>query len=416
MKKIHYHSECSFFAGCENMLAVLFNSDELEAAYNISFSFVYSAEYASGYARRVHSAVPLYPFYFFDVSDVSKLPRWIPLLGRRILMRLVRMMVHWPLLAYEVFALTRLFHKIKPDILHINNGGYPAELSSRAAAIAGKIAAVPKIVMVVNNLATDYSRFYRLVDYPVDRVVVKSVDLFITGSKAAANQLQSVLALPAHKITSLHNGIPSRLSTEVLSETRARLGLSSFDGVIFGVVALLTPRKGHQVLFDAILNISKQSSDGSNRFKVLIEGNGPLRDELVSFVNSHALNDYIEFVGDEKNIADFMTLLDGLILPSVADEDFPNVVLEAMGLAKPVIATRLAGVPEQVIDGETGLLVNPLNVEQLALAITELCNNAPLRMQMGNTAAHHFKKNFTAEIAVKNYLTLYKSLIDTRTI
>ena len=117
MKKIHYHSECSFFAGCENMLAVLFNSDELEAAYNISFSFVYSAEYASGYARRVHSAVPLYPLYFFDVSDVSKLPRWIPLLGRRILMRLFRMMVHWPLLAYEVFALTSLFHKIKPDIL-----------------------------------------------------------------------------------------------------------------------------------------------------------------------------------------------------------------------------------------------------------------------------------------------------------
>ena len=416
MKKIHFHSDCPFFAGCENMLAVLLNSDELKSAYNASFSFGHSAEYASGYARRVHSAVPLYPFYFFNITEVSKLPMWIPLLGRRIIMKLVRLMIHWPLMAYEVFVLARLFHKIKPDILHINNGGYPAALGARAAAIAGKIAAVPKIVMVVNNLAVDYSRFSRWVDYPVDRLVAKSVNLFITGSKAAANQLQSVLALPAHKIMALHNGIPSRLSTEVLCETRARLGLSSFDGVIFGVVALLTPRKGHQVLFDAILNISKQRSDGSSRFKVLIEGNGPLRDELGSFVNTHALNDYVQFVGDEKNIADFMALLDVLVLPSVADEDFPNVVLEAMALAKPVVATRLAGMPEQVADGETGFLVTPHNVEELALAITELCNNAELRSQMGHAAVCKFKEKFTAEIAIRNYMTLYKSMIETRTI
>jgi len=416
VKKIHYHSDCPFFAGCENMLAVLLNSDELRAAYNVSFSFRYSAEYASGYLRRVHSAVPLYPVYFSDISDVSKLPIWIPILGRRILMKLIMMMIHWPLIAYEVFVLTRLFHKIKPDILHINNGGYPAALSARAAAIAGKIANIPKIVMVVNNLAADYGRISRWSDYPVDRAVVKSVDLFITGSKAAANQLQLVLALPAYKITAMPNGIPNRLGTETLSETRTRLGLSSFNGAIFGVVALLIPRKGHQVLLDAILNVSKQLSDGSNLFKVLIEGNGPLHDELVSFVNTHALNDYVEFVGDEKNITDFMMLLDVLILPSVAHEDFPNVVLEAMALAKPVISSRLAGVPEQVVDGETGFLVAPRNVEQLALAITELCNNAQLRMRMGNAAVYRFEKNFTAEIAIKNYQTLYNSLIEKETI
>lgn len=416
MKKIHYHSDCPFFAGCENMLAVLFNSDELRAAYNISFSFRYSAEYVSGYIRRVNSTVPIYPVYFSDISDVSKLPTWIPILGRRIMMKLIMMIIHWPLLVYEIFVLTRLFHKIKPDILHINNGGYPAALSARAAAIAGKIANIPKIVMVVNNLATDYGRISRWSDYPVDRAVVKSVDLFVTGSKAAANQLQSVLALPVNQIIAMHNGIPSRLGSETLSETRTRLGLSSFDGTIFGVVALLIPRKGHQVLLDAILKISKQPSNDSNLFKVLIEGNGPLHDELVSFVNTHALNDYVKFVGDEKNIVDFMALLDVLILPSVAYEDFPNVVLEAMALAKPVISSRLAGVPEQVVDGESGFLVAPRNVEQLALAITELLNNAQLRIQMGHAAASRFEKNFTAEIAIKNYQNLYNSLIEKETI
>lgn len=414
--KIHYHSDCPFFAGCENMLAVLFNSDEIKAANSISFSFRYSAEYATGYDIRVGSVVPLYPVYFFEFSDASKLPNWISLRLHSILIKVIRAMLRWPLLLYEIYVLTRLFNKIKPDILHINNGGYPAALSARAAAISGRFAAVPKIVMVVNNWAVDYGTISRCLDYPLDRKVVKSVDLFITGSRASAARLQSVLDLPASKITSISNGIPARLSIESLSETRSRLGLSYFDGVIFGVVALLIPRKGHQVLLDAILKISKQMSGSTNSFKVLIEGSGPLHNQLVSFVNKHALNNCVEFIGDEKNIVDFMALLNVLILPSVADEDFPNVVLEAMALGKPVIASCLAGVPEQLVDGETGFLVAPRNVEQLAHAIIRLCNDAPLRMRMGQAAFCRFQKLFTEEVAVKNYLTLYQSLIEVKKI
>ena len=413
-KKIHFHSDCSFFAGCENMLAVLFNSQKLHQEYEVSFSFAYSALYIQGFKRRVLNKFPIYAFTFPALTDYYKLPNWIPLLIRKIIMASLRLTFNIPLMVYEVIALYVLFRKIKPGVLHINNGGYPAARSALAAAIAGKLAAVPKTLMVVNNMAVDYRHYSRWFDYPVDHIVVKSVDLFVTGSKAAAAQLQSVLALPSHKITSLHNGIPTRLGVETLRETRTRIGLSSFDGVIFGVVALLVPRKGHQVLLDAILNISSQSNDHSNSFKVLIEGHGPLRDKLVSFVNIHALHDYVEFVGDEKNIVDFMAILDVLILPSVADEDFPNVVLEAMALGKPVIASRLAGMPEQVSEGKTGFLVSPLNAEQLAVAITELCNNAPLRERMGQAAVNKFQNFFTAEVAVKNYLTLYHSLIEVK--
>lgn len=396
------------------MLAVLFNSHKLHQEYEVSFSFAYSALYLQGFKRRVLNKFPIYAFTFPALTDYYKLPNWIPLLIRKIIMAFLRFIFNVPLMVYEVIALYLLFRKIKPRILHINNGGYPAARSALAAAIAGKLAAIPKTLMVVNNMAVDYRHYSRWFDYPIDRMVVKSVDLFVTGSKAAAAQLQSVLAIPSHKITSLHNGIPSRLGVETLSETRIRLGLSSFDGVIFGVVALLVPRKGHQVLLDAILNICSQSNNCSNNFKVLIEGHGPLRDKLVSFVNIHALNDYVEFVGDEKNIVDFMAILDVLILPSVADEDFPNVVLEAMALGKPVIASRLAGMPEQVSEGETGFLVSPLNAEQLAVAITELCNNAPLREQMGQAARNKFQNFFTAEVAVENYLKLYRSLMEVK--
>ena len=104
-----------------------------------------------------------------------------------------------------------------------------------------------------------------------------------------------------------------------------------------------------------------------------------------------------------------MAMLDVLILPSVADEDFPNVVLEAMAHGKPVIASRLAGIPEQVSEGATGFLTDPRNVEQLAQAITEISNNAQLRLKMGKAASNKFQNFFTAEVSVENYLTLYQS-------
>ena len=408
-KKIHFHSDCTFFAGCENMLAVLFNSERLHKEYQVSFSFAHSDLYVQGFEQRVKRKFPIYSFIFPAFTDYHKLSNVIPLLIRKIIMACIRLILNIPLIMYEVIVLYVLFRKIKPSILHINNGGYPAARSSLAAAIAGKIAGIPSILMVVNNMAADYKHYSRWFDYPLDRLVVKSVDLFITGSKAAAVQLQSVLTLPVNKIRSLHNGIANRLGTENLFETRSRLGLSDFDGVVFGVVALLIPRKGHQVLLNAILEISKQVGNNPKCFKVLIEGDGPLREELISFVNANALNEYVKFIGEEKNIVDFMAMLDILILPSVSDEDLPNVVLEAMALGKPVIASHLAGIPEQITEGITGFLTDPRNVKQLAHAITELSNNTQTRLKMGEAAFNKFSNFFTEEVAVENYLTLYQS-------
>ena len=393
------------------MLAVLFNSDELRASYKISFSFTFSAKYFEGYRSRVDADVPLYPLNFIDLSATSKWLVWFPQRVRLFLTKLTKVVMNGPLMVYQIYKLVCLFKKIKPEILHINNGGYPGSLSARAAAIAGGIAGVPKIVMVVNNMAVSYKKnFLRLPDYPVDRIIANSVDLFITGSGAAAKRLQSVLMLPDYKIKSLHNCAANRRGDEPLDHTLSRLGLSGFDGVIFGVVALLIPRKGHQVLFDAILNIKEIIRKESKGFKVLIEGDGPLLEELRAFVISHGLREYVKFVGNERNIVNFMSILDVLVLPSIADEDFPNIILEAMAHGKPVIASAIAGIPEQVVDGGTGLLVQASNVQQLENAILRLNRNEPLRLKMGKAAALRSQDFFSADLVVENYIRLYNNL------
>jgi glycosyltransferase involved in cell wall biosynthesis len=243
-------------------------------------------------------------------------------------------------------------------------------------------------------------------------LIARLVSRFVTGSLSAAIQLKKVLRLNQEKCHALHNGIALREVTETGEETRKRLGLDKFDGVLFGVVAILRPNKGHQVLLDAIAKLAAAGAQHlAPPIKILIEGDGPLRDELQEFVANNHLSEQCIFVGEEENVMNFMALLDVLILPSVDHEDFPNVILEAMGLGKPVIASRLAGTPEQLVDRETGILVTPREADQLAAAINRLSLDERLRLSMGQAGRRRFQTLFTAEVAVENYLSLYRSLI-----
>jgi len=405
--RIHYHSDCPFFAGCENMLANFFNSREFREDFEVSFSYRYSPSYAEGFGRRVHRDLPTFPLRMADPQDIRDLFATFPPIVRRI----SGFVSSFPILVTQIFLLYRFLKRGGADVLHINNGGYPAALSARAAAIAGRMAGVPKIIMVVNNMAVDNKRFLRRFDYPIDRLVVQCVDLFITGSTAARKCLADVLKLPERQAMSIYNGIAMRKATETSEETRRRLGLEGFDGVVFGVVALLIPRKGHKVLLDAVKALIERRGEGMGAMKVLIEGDGPLREELVDFVASHSLQSTVCFVGHEPNIVNFMAALDVLVLPSVQDEDFPNVVLEAMALGKPVIATRIAGIPEQVVDGECGILVEPRDVSGLADALGRMLDEPAPRNAMGIAAVKRFEESFTDSVSLKKYRNMYFQLI-----
>tara|TARA_R110002126_G_scaffold110918_1_gene248369 strand:- start:82337 stop:83578 length:1242 start_codon:yes stop_codon:yes gene_type:complete len=409
-KKVHYHSDCPFFAGCESMLVNFWMSEFIRQRFEVSFSYRASALYEQGLNARSHINFPVYPLVFPELSKPTLLPQKLPLFLKRVIFFFIRLVSTLPLLGYQIWRLWRLFRRLKPDLIHINNGGYPAALSARAAVIAAKFAGIDHVVMVVNNMAIDYRRFSRWWEYPIDRFVARTATKFVTGSIAAGNQLQHVLRLPANKVQAIHNGIMRRDTTESLIETRKRLGLEAFDGVIFGVVAVMDPRKGHQVLLDAVRYILQQR-DTKSLFKILIEGDGPLRSTLEDFVIANQLVEHCIFVGTETHVMNLMAVLDVVILPSVSHEDFPNIVLEAMAFSKPVIASQIAGTSEQIIDGETGLLVEPRNIKQLATAFETLLLDKKLRARMGELAQQRFQKHFIADVSVSKYVSLYQSII-----
>ena len=405
--KIHFHSDCSFFAGCENMLPAFFQSAELKDQYDITFSYRFSKRYFEGLNQRIDPEFVVYPLSFSEIYDFSLLPSGIPLQLRRIYFLIARIVFFIPLLMVEIWTFYRLMKRIKPDVLHINNGGYPAALSARAAAIAGKIAKVPTIIMVVNNMAVEYNIFFRWLDYPVDRLVVSSVNKFVTGSKAASERLKKVLQLSPDKALSIYNGISYVSPTVEKKDMLQQLGLDNFEGVIFGIVGLLMPRKGHRILLEAAIKLANLAKDKMAPFKIVIVGDGGLRTDLENFAIENGISDYCIFTGQQNDVMNYMAIFDVLILSSIENEDFPFVILEAMSQGKPIIASKVAGTIEQVIHRQTGILVNPGDPDQLASAMHELACSEGLRKKMGEASHEHFLNNFTSEISISKYLSLY---------
>jgi glycosyltransferase involved in cell wall biosynthesis len=405
---VHFHSDCQYFAGCENMLANFFCDERLAAAYDLSFSYRYSQEYEQGFRERVRSHLDIRPLRLKDEGQLIRNVRhrlpwaagFLQVAARVLLLR------YWFVLLNTI-TIYRMLGRRTPDIVHINNGNYPGAYSCMSAVFAARLRGVRRIVYVVNNVAIPYSTLRRRLDYPLDRLVAGMVLQFVTASRFAGAELRKVLRLPEAKVANLHNGIAPRPATETRAETLGRLGIGG-TRLLVGVVAILEERKGHIYLLDALRRIKGR---GGRMPLIIIEGEGPQRGFLENFVRVHRLGDDVRMIGRESRIFNLMNAMDVIVLPSVSHEDFPNVVLEAMCLGKPVIGTRISGIPEQIVHMETGLIVEPADAEGLAQALQQLDAEPDLRARLGSNAQLRFAHEFTAEAAVGHYLGLYRQLL-----
>lgn len=409
--KIHYHSDCQFFAGCEKMLINFWTNAELRQNHLISFSYRQSLLYTEGLHKHLSPDFPVFPLFFPVQNWPEKNWQQAPVALSKITRFLFRFVTRIPFIIYDVLVLSRLFRKLAPDLIHINNGSYPAARSARAAAVAAKLAGVKYVLMVVNNQAAGYRNPDRWFDFLFDRLVVHSTNKFVTGSKSASLRLQKVLKLRDSQIQSIHNGIKLRPVNEAPAQVRQRLGLNpQFNGVIIGVVALMEVWKGHRIMIESLAKMTERHPKLMEKLVVWFEGDGSLRGELETLVAAMELSGVVRFIGHESHVINMMNAVDILVLPSISDEDFPNVTLEAMGLGRAVIASSLAGTPEQIIHGETGLLVEPGDTESLAEAIFQLASTPGLIKRMGISGKKRFDECFGADIAVKKYVQLYDSI------
>jgi glycosyltransferase involved in cell wall biosynthesis len=408
---ILFYSDCEYFGGSENMISVLLNSERFLAGMAKHFLYLHNPEYHLGVQKRINNEVSK---SFISIKGLVLSPTSLaifPAPFRKYLLKITNQLLKLP---RQLLAIAFLYNEIKkfsPKVIHINNGGYPGALTARCAAIAAKLAKVPTVLMVVNNQAVDYGSLDRKIDFIFDKVVTKSVTYFITGSSAAAECLSKVLKLPASKILYIWNGVAPAKPSLSSVQVKETLGLAEFSGVLFGVVAVLEHRKGHKVLLKAILELKENGVFSSKQVKFILEGTGSIALDLKEFIRLNSLEDLVSIIEYEGPIMELMSCLDVMILPSIASEDFPNVILEAMSVGKPVIASRLAGIPEQVDDELTGILISPGDVGDLKSAISRLESDRNLRISMGESGLKRYEGQFSLERAISKYDSFYKSFL-----
>ena len=210
------------------------------------------------------------------------------------------------------------------------------------------------------------------------------------------------------KIHRVYNGIDlERLSAPRDEAARPRHGEQAV------VVPYRTPRilsigrlvafKGFEDLIDACAGLVKHGGD----FVCDIIGDGPLREALQAKIEKFDLSSRVNLLGSlsQNAVLEKLQAADIFVLASTTDAQgatdvFPTVILEAMAAARPVISTRLAGIPELVVQGETGILVSPSDTSALTNALEQLLRDPDLRVRYGSAARLRIEQHFQIENTV----------------
>ena len=391
------------------MLANFFNSNELKKEFDIYFSYRYSREYHYGLEKRINSEIKRFPVNFIDLSNPELLGNVLPFFVRRVLMIFLRIIFNVPLIIYEIIRLIVLIRTINPDIVHINSGGFPPSLSTKAMIISSKLIRVKKIILVINNSPEKYFSFRRIINLPMDLLINLSVNKIITGSKYNAKRMRELCTINKNKVLSIPNGIKKRKIINTKKEVLKKIGIPDFNGQIFLTVAILVPRKGHKILVDAVKILNDEIKDFSKNSLFIIEGKGSSEDEIKKQIKDSNLNENFKFLKDYENIFDLMNIADVILLTSIANEDFPNVVIEGMSLEKLVLASRIAGVPEQIIDMESGLTFNIGDKTDLVRKLKIILSGKINLDNIRKNALTRYHQLFSVERSVMEYIYLYRS-------
>jgi glycosyltransferase involved in cell wall biosynthesis len=203
------------------------------------------------------------------------------------------------------------------------------------------------------------------------------------------------------KIRLIHSGIEPRRFGSAVSDC----GVQS-EEIVVGMAAVLEERKGHRFLLEAARRLKAQGC----RIKYHLAGEGSLRKSLQDMAGRMGLKEDVQFLGFVTDMPAFLSKIDIFVLPSVF-EGLGVSVLEAMAAGKAVIASRVGGLTELVMDGVTGLLVGTGDAEGLASAILKLADDRALIGEMGRKGRERVNERFTMEQMAKQNEDYYYDLL-----
>lgn len=305
--------------------------------------------------------------------------------------------------AIKKFA--ELFQSGQLDILHANNGR-----TSLASALAVRQARTGRFVATQHFLDPEHvshTGLKAMIFHAAHRWVSRYMAHCIAISEAARAGVLRRGEAPEQKVTTILNGIrpldPQKLSSP--AQIRAELGIDHETPLIV-CVARLEREKDVRSLIAAMTEVKAAFPD----VRCVVAGQGAQQELLTAQIEQASLQGAIQLLGFRKDAQALIQAGDIFVLPSLA-EPFGLVILEAMALGRPVIATDAGGPPEIVEEGVTGLLVPPSDPPALAAAIRRLLSDRKAAEAMGRGGQERFQARFTAARMAQDMLALYRRIL-----
>ncbi|AFY70958.1 glycosyl transferase group 1 [Thalassoporum mexicanum PCC 7367] len=238
----------------------------------------------------------------------------------------------------------------------------------------------------------------------------KFINLFADRAIAVCKaDLENLLQLKTnpHKLSLIHNGVAEPKVDPIAAQALAtQYGLDPEQHLIIGTAARLNPAKGLEFLIAAFAQLAQEH----DQLRLAIAGEGYLEAELKQMAIDLGVGDRVVFTGFVDNLADLVSLFDVFALPSL-QEAFSLAFLEAMALQKPIVGTKVGGIPEQVIDGHNGFVVVAGDAAAVAEKLAILINDPLLRKEFSHNSYQRYQTNFTTEIMIAKTDRVYADLL-----
>ena len=291
-----------------------------------------------------------------------------------------------------------------PNLLHIQ--GTRAAFWTRLALIF--LERKPKVIYTLHGFHIIRKKlFFKWPLIFLERFLNRYTTILICVSESDKKLVLKYRTIPENKIVVIQNGIDIegfKVNEELVKSEKERLGLQ--DNFVLTTIGRLHPPKD----FSTILRALKIIISCNKKFRLLIVGDGSLRESLEEETKNLELNQYVKFLGFREDIPILINLSDIIIL-STKWEGLPLVPIEAGASRKPIIASDVDGVRETIIDEETGYLFNPGSVEDLVDKILKLSFSGKLREKMGEAGHRFVSKNFSKERMIREYQNLYETIL-----
>jgi glycosyltransferase involved in cell wall biosynthesis len=323
--------------------------------------------------------------------------------------------------ARALWQLIALMGRERPHLVHTHTS---------KAGILGRIAArragVPVVVHTPHgHVFHSYEgRLKTQLFVRLERACAPLADRLIALTEAERREhLELGVGRPAQWVT-VHSGVdfaPFANARPMRHAVRAQLGLP--DGaIVLGTVGRLVPIKGQDCLVDAFARLAVRYRD----LHLLLVGDGPLRGNLVAQARSLGLRvvdspgaaagpgasgeGTVHLLGLRRDVPRLLAAMDLFVLPSL-NEGMGRVLVEAMAMELPCVASRVSGIPDVVADGETGVLVPPRHPEALARAIGTMLDDPERVREMGRRGRQKVVPAFSVERMVEKLAELYRELL-----